>query len=192
MGRRSNLQKYIINMRMIDKRLERQRKKLIKDEAKMMKEVRQALENDDQESAKLFAKDVARSRKMQLNLQTLRSRVKGITFKLEQANAIQAVAGDLRGLVRSLARVNRQMAIPQMEGLLMGMEMEMEQLNLSSEMLEEGFESIADGGVEEDSEADQIIAEFQAARQIDSGLETPDNRSEDINERLKRLKGKDV
>jgi uncharacterized protein YigA (DUF484 family) len=96
---RMPLQKWIINMRMVEKRLERQRRKMKKDEQKMMKEVKQAIENDDMQSAKLFAKDIARNRKMAHNLQRLRSQVKGIGYKLEQASAVKAIGGDLRGLV---------------------------------------------------------------------------------------------
>ena len=192
MAPKQPLQRWIIDMRLVDKRLERQRIKLKNDEAKMMKEVRTALENDDMDSARLFAKDIARTRKMMLNLQSLRSKVKGISFKLESAATVQAIGGDLRGLVRSLAKVNRQLAIPQMEQLLLGMENQMTQLDMTTETIEEGFDSITEGGVEEDAEANQIIEELQVARAGAPGLPDPaDTRTEDINQRLERLKGSD-
>ena len=125
------LQKWIINMRMVEKRLERQRRKMKKDEQKMMREVKQSIENDDMEAAKLFAKDIARNRKMSNNLQRLRSQVKGIGYKLEQASAVQSIGGDLRGLVKSLGQINRRMAIPQMENILFAMENEIETLNMT-------------------------------------------------------------
>ena len=188
---RMPLQKWIINMRMVEKRLERQRRKMKKDEQKMMREVKQSIENDDMEAAKLFAKDIARNRKMAHNLQRLRSQVKGIGYKLEQASAVQTVGGDLRGLVKSLGKINRRLAIPQMENILFAMENEIETLNFTTETLEEGFDSIGatDDEVGVDSEANQIIEEIQTAGAVRSGLPAPaDAREKAIDDRLQKLK----
>lgn len=178
-------------MRMVDKRLERQRRKIQRDEMKMMKEVKDALAKDDIETAKLFAKDIARSRKMALNLQKLRSKVKTMVFKLEQANAIQAIGQDLRGLVKSLYMVNRSLAIPQMENILFAMENEMENLNLTTETLDEGLDTAFEDETE-DAEADKILEEMKVSRvaATESSLASAgDTLSEDLEARLQRLKG---
>ncbi|MHA2363867.1 MAG: Snf7 family protein [Candidatus Hodarchaeales archaeon] len=197
-GKKNNLQRWIINMRMVDKRLDRQRRKIQKDEKKMMREIKNALAQDDMDTARLFAKDIARSRKMAFNLQKLRSRVKTMTFKLEQASAIQSIGMDLRGLVKSLHMVNRSIAIPQMEQLLFAMENEMENLNLTTETMEEGLEGIGDlgEGEETDSEADRILGEIVATRvattESDLASASKDDLSEDLASRLQRLKGSDT
>lgn len=180
-------------MRMVDKRLDRQRRKIQKDELKMKKEVKDALDKDDLDTARLFAKDMARSRKMALNLQKLRSQVKGMVFKLEQASAIQSIGMDLRGLVKSLHQVNRHLQVPQMEQLLFAMENEMETLNLTTETIEEGLDSVTMGDAEEeDTESTKIIEELQASRAATTSAELAsgsDTMSDDIEERLKKLKG---
>ena len=192
MVKKQNLNKFIINMRMVDKRLERQRKKIQHDELKMTKEVKDALAKDDLETAKLFAKDIARSRKMSYNLQKLRSKVKTMIFKLEQANAVQQIGGDLRGLVKSLYMVNRTLALPQMENILFAMENEMENLNLTTETLDEGLDSAFESDESEDDEANKILEEMKAAKvaTTESSLaSTGDTLSEDLEARLQRLKG---
>ena len=192
MVKKQNLNKFIINMRMVDKRLERQRKKIQHDELKMTKEVKDALAKDDLETAKLFAKDIARSRKMAYNLQKLRSKVKTMIFKLEQANAVQQIGGDLRGLVKSLYMVNRTLALPQMENILFAMENEMENLNLTTETLDEGLDSAFESDESEDDEANKILEEMKAAKvaTTESSLaSTGDTLSEDLEARLQRLKG---
>ena len=192
MVKKQNLNKYIINMRMVDKRLERQRRKMQRDEMKMMKEVKEALAKDDMDTARLFAKDIARNRKMAFNLQKLRSKVKTMVFKLEQASAIQQIGADLRGLVKSLYMVNRTLAMPQMENILFAMENEMENLNLTTETLDEGLDSAFETDETEDSEADKILEEMKASRvaTTESSLASAgDNLSEDLEARLQRLKG---
>lgn len=179
-------------MRMVDKRLERQRKKIQRDELKMMKEVKDALAKDDMDTARLFAKDIARSRKMAFNLQKLRSKVKTMVFKLEQANAVQQIGHDLRGLVKSLYMVNRTLAIPQMENILFAMENEMENLNLTTETLDEGLDTAFEGDETEDAEADKILEEMKVTRvaTTESSLaQAGDTLSEDLEARLQRLKG---
>ena len=191
MVKKQNLNKWIVNMRMVDKRLEHQRKKIQRDEKKMMKEVKDALDKDDLETARLFAKDIARSRKMAYNLQKLRSKVKTMVFKLEQANAIQQIGQDLRGLVKSLYMVNRSLAIPQMENILFAMENEMENLNLTTETLDEGLDTAFEEETD-DEEANKILEEMKASRvaTTESSLASAgDNLSEDLEARLQRLKG---
>jgi hypothetical protein len=180
-------------MRMVDKRLERQRKKIQRDEMKMMKEVKDALAKDDIDTARLFAKDIARSRKMAFNLQKLRSKVKTMVFKLEQASAVQAIGADLRGLVKSLYMVNRTLAIPQMEQILFAMENEMENLSLTTDTLEEGLDTAFESDETEDGDADKILEEMKASRvaTTESSLASAnsDSLSEDLEARLQRLKG---
>jgi hypothetical protein len=193
MVKKQNLNKWIINMRMVDKRLERQRKKIQRDEMKMMKEVKDALAKDDIDTARLFAKDIARSRKMAFNLQKLRSKVKTMVFKLEQASAVQAIGADLRGLVKSLYMVNRTLAIPQMEQILFAMENEMENLSLTTDTLEEGLDTAFESDETEDGDADKILEEMKASRvaTTESSLASAnsDSLSEDLEARLQRLKG---
>ena len=192
MPRKQNLNRWIVNMRMVEKRLDRQRKKMLKDEAKMKKEIKDALEKDDLDTARLFAKDMARSRKMAYNLQKLKSQVKTMTFKLEQASAIQQIGMDLRGLVKSLYQVNRRLNVGGLEQILYGMENEMENLNLTTEMLEEGLDTVSIGDETEDEEANKILEEMQASRvatTASSLASGSDSLSDDIEERLKKLKG---
>lgn len=194
MARKQNLNKWIVNMRMVEKRLDRQRKKMLKDELKMKKEVKDALEKDDLDTARLFAKDMARSRKMAFNLQKLKSRVKTMTFKLEQASAIQQIGMDLRGLVKSLYQVNRRLNVGGMEQLLFTMENEMENLNLTTETLEEGLDSISFEEEGEDEEANKILEEIKASRVAETASSLAsgsDTLSSDIEERLKKLKGEE-
>jgi hypothetical protein len=71
------------------------------------------------------------------------------------------------------------------------MENEIETLNLTTETLEEGMDSVSmtDDEVGVDSEANQIIEEIQTAGAVKSGLPVPaDSREKAIEDRLQKLK----
>ncbi|MFW9855470.1 MAG: Snf7 family protein [Candidatus Thorarchaeota archaeon] len=181
--------KWIVRLRMVEKRMLRQRSKLIKEEKRMMKEVERAIEDGDVSTARLLAKDVAKNRAMARGCQQMASRVKGIKFKLEQAAATQAIGQDLKGLVRTLHSMNAQLRIPQLEGVLNQMEIETERIDLATEAMDEGFDLMT-SDVEEDEMVDKIIGEISASKAAaaDFGLPSPDIRSQELQKELEKIK----
>lgn len=181
--------KWIVRLRMVEKRMNRQRNKLIKEEKSMLKEVEKAIEQGDMATARLMAKDVAKNRSMARGCQQMASRVKAIKFKLEQAAATQAIGKDLKGLVKTLHTMNTQLKIPQLEGVLQQMEIETERIDIATEALDEGFDMMT-AGVEEDEMVDKIIGELSASKAAaaDFGLPSPDIRSQELQKELEKIK----
>jgi charged multivesicular body protein 3 len=181
--------KWIVRLRMVEKRMNRQRKKLIKEEKNMLKEVEKAIEDGDMSTARLLAKDVAKNRNMARACQQMASRVKGIKFKLEQAAATQAIGKDLKGLVKTLHSMNAQLKIPQLEGVLQQMEIETERIDIATEAVDEGFEMMT-ADVEEDEVVEKILGEISASKAaaVDFGLPSPDIRSQELQKELEKIK----
>ena len=181
--------KWIVRLRMVEKRMLRQRKKLQKEEKQMLKEVERAIEDGDMSTARLLAKDVAKNRHMAQACQQMASRVKGIKFKLEQAAATQAIGKDLKGLVRTLHTMNAQLKIPQLEGVLQQMEVETDRIDLATEAMDEGFEMMT-SEVEEDEVVEKILGEISASKaaKVDFGLPSPDIRSQELQKELEKIK----
>ena len=181
--------KWIVRLRMVEKRMLRQRKKLQKEEKHILKEVEKAIEDGDMSTARLLAKDVAKNRHMAQACQQMASRVKGIKFKLEQAAATQAIGKDLKGLVRTLHSMNAQLKIPQLEGVLQQMEIETERIDIATEAMDEGFEMMT-SDVEEDEVVEKILGEISASKaaKVDFGLPSPDIRSQELQKELEKIK----
>lgn len=181
--------KWIVRLRMVEKRMTRQRKKLIREEKAMLKEVEKSIDDGDMATARLLAKDVAKNRSMARGCQQMASRVKAIKFKLEQAAATQSIGKDLKGLVKTLHTMNTQLRIPQLEGVLQQMEIETERIDIATEALDEGFEMMT-SDVEEDEVVDKIIGEISAtkAAAVDFGLPSPDIRSQELQKELEKIK----
>jgi len=181
--------KWIVRLRMVEKRMLRQRKKLQKEEKHMLKEVEKSIEDGDTSTARLLAKDVAKNRHMAQACQQMASRVKGIKFKLEQAAATQAIGKDLKGLVKTLHTMNSQLKIPQLEGVLQQMELETERIDIATEAMDEGFEMMT-SDVEEDEVVEKILGEISASKaaKVDFGLPSPDIRSQELQKELEKIK----
>jgi hypothetical protein len=188
-GGTQTTRKWIVRLRMVEKRMLRQRKKLQKEEKHMLKEVEKSIEDGDMTTARLLAKDVAKNRHMAQACQQMASRVKGIKFKLEQAAATQAIGKDLKGLVRTLHTMNAQLKIPQLEGVLQQMEIETERIDVATEAMDEGFEMMT-SDVEEDEVVDKILGEISASKaaKLDFGLPSPDIRSQELQKELEKIK----
>ncbi|MFX0113079.1 MAG: Snf7 family protein [Candidatus Hodarchaeota archaeon] len=187
--RGSPTRKWIVRLRMIERRMGRQRQKLKSEENKMMKEVEGAVNRGDMEEARLYAKDVAKTRRMAITTQKIQSRVKAMTFKLEQAHAMESMSRDMVGLVRALKSVNASLRIPQLENVIVDMEQEMTQLDMATEAIDEGLE-LTDMTEEIDEDVDKIIGELAAgkAAAAATSLPTADIKSQEIQKELEKIK----
>ena len=179
----------IVRLKMIGRRMDRQHRKLKNNETKMTKELRQAVLKGDMEAARLYAGDVVRSRKMALGCQRLSSRINTIVFKLEQAQATEEIARDLHSLVGALAMINQTLQIPQLTETLEQMEIEMGDIDLSSETIGESFEGLMDAEVDQ-TEIDKVLGEVLSEEEITAahGLPTPDAKAKEIAKELEKLK----
>ncbi len=178
-----------VRLKMIARRMDRQHRKLKNSEAKLTKELRQAVLKGDMDAAKLYAGDVVRSRKMALGTQRLSSRITTIVFKLEQAQATEEIARDLQNLVGSLAMINQTLQIPQLSQTLEQMEVEMGDIDMSSETIGESFEGLMDAEVDQ-GEIEKVLGEVLSEEEITAahGLPTPDVKSVEIAKELEKLK----
>jgi len=179
----------IVRLKMIGRRMDRQHRKLKNNEAKLTRELRQAVLKGDMDAARLYAGDVVRSRKMALGTQRLSSRITTIVFKLEQAQATEEIAQDLHNLVGALAMINQTLQIPQLSETLEQMEIEMGEIDLSSETIGESFEGLMDAEVNQ-GEIEKVLGEVLSEEEIAAahGLPTPDAKAVELAKELEKLK----
>ncbi len=188
MGGRST-RDWIIRLRLIERRIERQRMKLKKDENKMMKEVRRAVEQGDMEAAKVFAQDVVRSRRFALGCARLNSRLKGIIAKMEHTDAVQSIVKDMKGLAISLRHLNRSLRVPQLGRYVEQLEEGLTGIEVSTETIDEELEGALSSDIDEE-EVTRILGEAGAVVSVttEHGLPTPSAKEKEIKKELERLR----
>ncbi len=186
---KQSTRRWITRIRMMERRLERQRKKMIREEEKMTRAIRDAVERGDIALAKQMARDVARNRKMATGLQRMIGHLRGIKFKLEQAQTMQDLSTDLRGVVKTLHDINRNMSMPRLEKILAGVEEGTAQLDDVMAVVEESFDSVSYSEAD-DVEANKVLDEILAGKAAQTSAALPEVpvESKQLEEEIAKLK----
>ncbi|MEA2071841.1 MAG: Snf7 family protein [Asgard group archaeon] len=180
---------YIIDLKMVNKRLERSAKKLEKDEAKLQRKTREAMRKGLMDQARLYASNVARNRKWVYSYTRLTTRIEGIIFRLEQADSVQQLAGELKGMVGALRQINANLNAPEISALVNDLERSFEGIEMTTDMMDDDFESMMSLDVDE-TEVDKIMGEIGTEIGVgaETGLPTPDIRSDELAREIEELR----
>ena len=189
LGGGKSLQDLIINLKLTDRRLERQKKKLKNKERKMLREARSEIQQGNLENARSYATDAARYRRWAMGYSQLQSRINGLQFKLERSQAVGALAKDLKWVIGSLRTINAQIKAPELGRTINELEGALGEADISTEVMEDGLEGTMAADVE-DTEVDKIMIELGAERSVhaETGLPSPDIRSKELQKEIEKLK----
>lgn len=180
---------YIIDLKMVNKRLARSSKKLEADESKLARKTREAMRKGLVDQARLYASNVARNRKWVYSYTRLTTRIEGIIFRLEQADSVQALANELKGMAGALRSVNASLNAPEISALVEDLENSFEGIEMTTDMMDEDFESMMSLDVDE-TEVDKIMGEIgtEIGLGAETGLPTPDIRSSELAKEIEELR----
>ncbi len=180
---------YIIDLKMVNKRLLRSSKKLETDEKKIQRKTRDAMKRGLMDQARLYASNVARNRKWVYSYTRLTTRIEGIIFRLEQADSVQQLASELKGMAGALREVNASLNAPEISALVEDLENSFEGIEMTTDMMDEDFESMMSLDVDE-TEVDKIMGEIgtEIGLGAETGLPTPDIRSTELAKEIEKLR----
>ncbi|MCK5157969.1 MAG: Snf7 family protein [Candidatus Heimdallarchaeota archaeon] len=180
---------YIIDLKMVNKRLARSSKKLETDEKKLQRKTRDAMKRGLMDQARLYASNVARNRKWVYSYTRLTTRIEGIIFRLEQADSVQQLASELKGMAGALREVNASLNAPEISALVEDLENSFEGIEMTTDMMDEDFENMMSLDVDE-TEVDKIMGEIgtEIGLGAETGLPTPDIRSTELAKEIEKLR----
>ncbi len=180
---------YIIDLKMVNKRLARSAKKLETDEKKLQRKTRDAMKRGLMDQARLYASNVARNRKWVYSYTRLTTRIEGIVFRLEQADSVQQLVSELKGMAGALREVNASLNAPEISALVEDLENSFEGIEMTTDMMDEDFENMMSLDVDE-TEVDKIMGEIgtEIGLGAETGLPTPDIRSVELAKEIEKLR----
>lgn len=189
-GKSSNSSRdHILNLKVVSRRLERSKKKLENKERKNERKIRTSIQKGDMESARMYANETVRNRKAARGYQSLVNKIDGLVFKMERAEAIQSIAGEMRGVANSLANINTQLNLPEIDNLVGNMQETLESIDDTSEIIEDSMDQIFETDTDE-GEVDNLLQEYgvEVGMSMDAGLPIPTSKATELEKEIEALR----
>lgn len=180
---------HILNLKVVSRRLERSKRKLENKQRQTEKKVRRAIQKGDMESARMYAKDVVRSKKWALGYQSLVSKIDGLMFKLERADAVQNIANEMKGVAGALREANMQLNLPEIDSVVNDMNSALEGIEDKSDIMEDSVDSLFDLDTDGE-EVDNLLQEYGAdiGVSVSSELPTPSSSTSELEKEIESLR----
>jgi charged multivesicular body protein 2A len=138
--------------------LDRERQNLQNQEAKAIREIKQAAQKGQIASVKTMAKDLVRTRKHMSKFYAMRSQLQGVQLRLQQIKSTEAMARALKGCTQAMSTMQKTMDLPELSKILDDFKKESETLGIQEDLMNETIdEALADDDDEE--QEDMIVGQ---------------------------------
>ncbi|MGV9200225.1 MAG: Snf7 family protein [Promethearchaeia archaeon] len=186
-----------IKLRIYNKRLLRQVKKLEQTASRERKKAVKFRKEGDNQGAKTHARRFLQLKSQVRSVEKFRSNLEGLQFKLEQASAVKDVAGIFKSISTSVSNVKNQLNIPQIQDVLTDLTVDMEEIGMTQEVASESMEDVNMEMSVDDSKVDNFLQELDTEIEVEAGGNLPspmieDERVKDLEEELKKLKSDEI
>jgi len=189
---KENVRSAAIKLKVFNKRLMRQVKKLEISGKLARDKVVNLRKQGDMEGSKFHARNYLQIRKQSRAVEMFRTNLEGLQFKLEQANAVKDVSQIMTGIAQSLAVLKNQLSVPQIQEIMSQIDIDMEEFAVTADIATEGMEGISIDTAVTDSDVGEVLGEIDAEIQVEMGAALPsaasDEKIAELEKELNRLK----
>ncbi len=189
---RDNVRSAAVKLKVFNKRLMRQTKKL-EMSAKLARDKAINLRKQgDMDGSKFHARNYLQTKKQARAVDGFRTNLEGLLFKLEQAEAVKDVAQIMTGIAQSISSLKNQLSLPQITEMMKNIDIDMEDFAVTAEITTEGIDSIQLDTAVTNSDVDEVLGEIDAEIQVEMGVALPsagsDEKIAELEKELNRLK----
>ena len=181
-----------IKLKVFNKRLMRQTKKLEMSAKLARDKVINLRKQGDMDGSKFHARNYLQVKKQARAVEMFRTNLEGLLFKLEQATAVKDVAQIMTGIAQSLSALKNQLSVPQITEIMSQIDIDMEEFAITADIATEGMDSIQLDTAVTDSDVDEVLGEIDAEIQVEMGVALPsagsDEKIAELEKELNRLK----
>ena len=191
-SKKDNIRSASIKLRVFNKRLARQVKKLELNAKKAREKAVQLRREGDMQGSKFQAKTYLQVRNQARSVDMFRTNLDNLLFKMENASAIKDVAGIMKGIAVSVANLKRQLSIPQLTEMMSNIDLDISDFEVSQEIAQEGMSDITMDVEITDNAVDNVLGEIDAEIQVETGGALPvaasSEKIKELEDELQRLK----
>jgi len=191
--KRDNIRSATIKIKIFNKRLMRQSKKL-EMSSKLAREKAVKLRRDgDLEGSKFHARNYLQVKNQARAVDAFRANLEGLQFKLENAGAVKDVSQILQGVAVAVSGIKRQLSVPQITELMKNIDLDVEDFAVAQEIAIDGMTDMNIDTAVTDAKVDDFLGEVDAEIGVETGVALPttsggSQKIKELEEELNRLK----
>lgn len=181
-----------IKLKVFNKRLLRQTKKLEITAQQARDKAIKFRKDGDKQGSEAQARNYLQIKKQATAVESFRSNLEGLQFKLEQASAVKDVAGIMGDIQGSLTLLKNQLSLPELTEVMKNLEMDVSDFEVGQEIASEGMGNVTMDTAVTDSDVKGFLGEIDAELQVEMGgalpSVVPEGKISELEKELDRLK----
>jgi len=152
----SNLEKTLFQLKFTAKSLNRQAKKAQKDENAEKSRLKKALQQGNNDGARIYASNAIRKKSEALNLLRLSSRIDAVASRVETAVTMRQVTGNMTSVVRGMDKAMESMNLDRISLVMDKFESQFADLEVQTSIVEDAMSSTTATSTPQD-QVDQLM-----------------------------------
>ena len=146
--------------------MDRERTTLERQEKKLMADIKKEAKAGRNDTARIMAKDLVRTRGYIKKMHKMKSHMEAISLRLTTMQSSQQMAQSMKGVVKIMGKMNKKMNLPQIQGIMQEFEKQNEMMGMKEEMMEDAMDdAFADD--EDEDEEDAVLGAVFAELGVD-------------------------
>lgn len=136
MGNKVSLEDEMINLRITSKQMQRSAKKCEKNEKMAIEKLKKAIQQGNQEGAKIYGQDAIREKNQALNYMRMTSRIDAVQSRIETAVRMDQITGSMQGVVKGMSNGLASMDVEKISKTMDKFESQFEDLDVKTQYME--------------------------------------------------------
>jgi len=136
MGNKVSLEDEMINLRITSKQMQRSAKKCEKNEKMAIEKLKKAIQQGNQEGAKIYGQDAIREKNQALNYLRMTSRIDAVQSRIETAVRMDQITGSMEGVVKGMSKGLASMDVEKISKTMDKFESQFEDLDVKTQYME--------------------------------------------------------
>lgn len=136
--------------------LDRERAKMEQQEKKVIADIKKMAKLGQMDAVKIMAKDLVRTRRYVKKFIVMRANIQAVSLKIQTLRSNNAMAQAMKGVAKTMATMNKQLKLPQIQKIMMEFEKQSEIMDMKEEMMNDAIDDVM-GDEEDDEESEQIV-----------------------------------
>ncbi|PAA60825.1 hypothetical protein BOX15_Mlig027364g1, partial [Macrostomum lignano] len=136
--------------------LDREKNRMEQQEKKVIADIKKLAKQGQMDAVKIMAKDLVRTRNYVKKFILMRANIQAISLKIQTLRSTNQMAQAMKGVTKTMQRMNKTMNLPQLQQIMAQFEKESEIMDMKEEMMSDAIDD-AIGGDEDEEETEAVV-----------------------------------